>query len=476
MMAAGLRKLLGAIIAALFLALASSHASAQSLDQTMEGAALDLWRGFQPSAKQTIAVSTIRPSWLNIDDATFRRANNALERAILRIGQGRGHTLLARTALHNVVGELEESGLGRDVEALRLELLNGALADVLIVADYYVADEGLFMSLQAVRIEDAQVFSSTREYLLPFTPGVVAKKDSGAPAKKKGFVPVANTSSRIVARETDSFSARDCAECPEMVVLPSGGFMMGSPESEERRSGNEGPVRRVFVPKPFAVSKYEVTFDEWDACAAVGGCNGYRPDDEGWGRGARPVVNVSWEDAKRYTEWLSRKTGKAYRLLSEAEWEYVARAGSDTNYSFGDDEKDLCDHGNGAAVGYPINTYSSNDSNKTCKDGYGRQSAPVGSFQANAFGLHDVHGNVKEWVEDCWQDNYNGAPTDGTARTETWIGAWISSRDCSRRVRRGGSWDIGPKELRTAKRGSTHIEGRWGDLGFRVARRLHPQQ
>ncbi|MBT3926355.1 MAG: hypothetical protein HOF33_05160, partial [Rhodospirillaceae bacterium] len=207
---------LGAIIAALFVMLfmaAPQHASAQSLDQTMEGAALDLWRGFQQSANQKVAVSTIRPSWLNIDDATFRRANNALERAILRIGQGRGHTLLARTALHNVVGELEESGLGRDVEALRLELLNGALADVLIVADYYAVDEGLFMSLQAVRIEDAQVFSSTREYLLPLTPGVVAKKGTDATARKKGFVSIANTSSRIVTGKTSSFSARDCGEC-----------------------------------------------------------------------------------------------------------------------------------------------------------------------------------------------------------------------------------------------------------------------
>ncbi len=461
MMAAGLRKLLGAIIAALFLALASSHASAQSLDQTMEGAALDLWRGFQPSAKQTIAVSTIRPSWLNIDDATFRRANNALERAILRIGQGRGHTLLARTALHNVVGELEESGLGRDVEALRLELLNGALADVLIVADYYVADEGLFMSLQAVRIEDAQVFSSTREYLLPFTPGVVAKKDSGAPAKKKGFVPVANTSSRIVARETDSFSARDCAECPEMVVLPSGGFMMGSPESEERRSGNEGPVRRVFVPKPFAVSKYEVTFDEWDACAAVGGCNGYRPDDEGWGRGARPVVNVSWEDAKRYTEWLSRKTGHDYRLLSEAEWEYAARANTSTVHPWGGSAHEACGYAN-------VHDQTSKRENKfswaslNCDDGYA-QTAPVGSFEANEFGLYDMLGNVWEWVADCWNGSYENAPTNSTV--------WRKG-DCHRHISRGGSWGNGPKNLRSAGRVRSDAGNRGDNYGFRIAKNL----
>jgi len=273
-------------------------------------------------------------------------------------------------------------------------------------------------------------------------------------------------------RPGDTF--KDCDDCPEMVVVPKGEFRMG--DLRGGSNNDEKPVHTVQIGYVLAVGRFEVTYSEWDACVAGGGCGGYRPDDLAGLRGKYPVAEVNWNDAKSYVAWLSRKTGKAYRLLSEAEWEYVARAGSDTNYSFGDDEKDLCDHGNGAAVGYPINTYSSNDSNKTCKDGYGRQSAPVGSFQANAFGLHDVHGNVKEWVEDCWQDNYNGAPTDGTARTETWIGAWISSRDCSRRVRRGGSWDIGPKELRTAKRGSTHIEGRWGDLGFRVARRLHPQQ
>ena len=128
---------------------------------------------------------------------------------------------------------------------------------------------------------------------------------------------------------------RDCAECPEMVVIPAGSFLMGSPESEKGRDSDEGPQHRVTIPAPFAAGVYEVTFEEWDACVADGGCGGYRPDDEGWGRGRRPVINVSWREAQAYINWLSQKTGGEYRLLSEAEWEYAARAGTTTRYSFG---------------------------------------------------------------------------------------------------------------------------------------------
>ena len=207
---------------------------------------------------------------------------------------------------------------------------------------------------------------------------------------------------------------RDCPECPEMVVVPAGSFMMGSPSHEAGRDNDEGPAHRVTIAKPFAVGKYEVTFAEWDACVADGGCGGHRPGDKGWGRGRRPAINVNWDDAKAYVRWLSDKTGKQYRLPSEAEWEYAARAGTTTRYSWGDE------------VGR----------NRANCDGCGslwdnEQTAPAGSFRANVFGLHDVHGNVWEWVEDCWSGNYLGAPADGSA--------WESG-DCSRRVLRGGSW------------------------------------
>jgi formylglycine-generating enzyme required for sulfatase activity len=239
---------------------------------------------------------------------------------------------------------------------------------------------------------------------------------------------------------------KDCPECPEMVVVPAGTFMMGSPASEKGRFKDEGPRHRVTIAAPFAVGKFEVTFAEWDACVVDGGCNGYRANDRGWGRGRRPVINVSWTDAKSYASWLSRKTRQRYRLLSESEWEYVARAGTTTRYPWGN------------VIGR----------NKANCDGCGsqwddRQTAPVGSFPANEFGLHDVHGNVWEWVEDCWTESYAGAPSDGKAST---------SGDCGRRVLRGGSWFDRPWSVRSAFRIGFDTGDRFYDSGFRIARTL----
>ena len=237
---------------------------------------------------------------------------------------------------------------------------------------------------------------------------------------------------------------RDCAECPELVVVPVGDFMMGSPSGEKGRRKNEGPRHRVTIGAPFAVGVYEVTFGEWEACVSGGGCNGYRPDDRGWGRGNRPVVNVSWKDAKAYVEWLSRKTGQGYRLLSEAEWEYVARAGTETAYHFG------------SRISPGQANYS--------RSGHGK-TVPVGSYPSNAFGLHDVHGNVWEWVEDCYNKSYRGAPSDGSA--------WKSG-DCSGRVLRGGSWYDQPRYLRSANRYGYDAGIRNDYNGFRIARTLTP--
>ena len=245
-------------------------------------------------------------------------------------------------------------------------------------------------------------------------------------------------------------SFQDCPECPELVVVPAGSFMMGSPEGEEGSFDDEGPLHEVRIDYPLAVGVYAVTFDEWDACVSDGGCVGYRPDDEGWGRGTRPVINVSWEDAQMYVKWLSWKTGKGYRLLSESEWEYVARAGTRTQYWWGDE------------IGR----------NRANCDGCGsrwdnERTAPVGSFSANAFGLYDVHGNVLEWVEDCWNDSYDGAPEDGSA--------WVSEDcDCCLRVQRGGSWSFNPRSLRFANRHRNPTGIRYINVGFRVARTLTP--
>lgn len=239
----------------------------------------------------------------------------------------------------------------------------------------------------------------------------------------------------------------ECTYCPEMVVVPAGEFMMGSAESEKGRNDDEGPQHRVTIAKPFAVSRFEVTFDEWDACAAVDAC-AIQPGDQGWGRGRQPLINVSWDDAQQYLAWLSHRTGKSYRLLSEAEWEYAARAGSDTAYSWGDEI------GIGKAN---CNGCGSRWDNK--------QTAPVGSFAPNAFGLYEMHGNALEWVEDCYQWMYRGAPTNGSARTDG---------DCRNRVLRGGAWGFVPSTLSSASRYSNSPGFRNYFVGFRVARTLTP--
>ena len=248
---------------------------------------------------------------------------------------------------------------------------------------------------------------------------------------------------------------RDCETCPEMVVVPAGSFMMGSPSSEEGRKDDEGPVHRVTIPAAFAVGKYEVTFSEWEACVAGGGCDGYLPDDLHWGRGQRPVLEVSWEDARSYVGWLSRKTGKQYRLLSEAEWEYSARAGTTGPFHFG------------STISTDQANYNGNDTYGSGRRGlFRKKTVPVGSFPANGFGLHDMHGNVSEWVEDCWHDSYLGTPSDGSA--------WTTGGECSKRVLRGGSWYFLPRILRSAVRYWNSTGDRYDGIGFRVSRTLTP--
>jgi formylglycine-generating enzyme required for sulfatase activity len=242
-------------------------------------------------------------------------------------------------------------------------------------------------------------------------------------------------------------SLKECDKCPEMIVVPAGSFTMGSPESEPLRDPRENPQHSVTIATPFAVGRFAVTFDEWDACVADGGCNGYKPNDLG-GRGQRPVINVSWDDANAYVAWLSRKTGKSYRLLSEAEFEYAARAGKQTAYPWGNDI------GKGNA-----------NCNGCGSQWDGKLTAPVGSLAANGFGLYDMVGNVWEWVEDCNHPNYEGAPTDGSA--------WTSG-DCRLRVLRGGSWSNPPRYLRAASGLRYHTDLRANTFGFRVGRTLSP--
>lgn len=245
---------------------------------------------------------------------------------------------------------------------------------------------------------------------------------------------------------------RDCPVCPEVVVVSSGSFLMGAPASEEGYDDTESPQHEVMVSQPLAVGVHEVTFAEWDACVSNGGCNQYRPDDAGWSRGRRPVINVSWGDAQEYVRWLAKETGMAYRLPSEAEWEYVARAGTQTPFHFGQTITPL-------QANYDT-TYIYGGGWKEVDQ---RRTIPVGNFPPNTFGLYDVHGNAWEWVQDCWNRDHTEAPRDGRART---------TGDCSRRVLRGGSWIFSPRILRSASRRGYAADYRYAYVGFRVVRTL----
>lgn len=231
---------------------------------------------------------------------------------------------------------------------------------------------------------------------------------------------------------------RDCAECPEMVVVPAGEFKMGSGATPY-----EKPEHRVAIADPFAIGRREITFDEWDLCFALGGCK-YRPNDR-WGRGSRPVIDVSWDDAKAFVTWLSQKTGRRYRLPSEAEWEYAARAGTNSTFWWGR-----------AASNGPANC-------EDCSSTPARQTLPAGSFRPNGFGLFDVAGNAAEWVEDCWNESYRGAPTDGSA--------WTMGQ-CRQRGLRGGSFASKAGFIRSAARFRYDQDVRYYANGFRVARDL----
>ncbi len=271
---------------------------------------------------------------------------------------------------------------------------------------------------------------------------------------------------------------RDCPTCPEMVIVPGGEFLMGSDRRDDESEDDERPRHRVTLDR-FALGVHEVTRDEYAAFVAATDrgagdrCYAFDGDDEGldwrseasWRSpgypqtGDHPAVCVNWEDAQAYARWLSAETGKTYRLPSEAEWEYAARAGTTTRRHWGDDPDDGCAYANGAD-----RTFAARVDNWTaadCTDGV-VWTSPVGAYRPNAFGLHDVLGNAWEWVEDCWHDDYDGAPRDGSS--------WTRGGDCGRRVIRGGSWFFDPRYLRSATRLGLDAGRRDALLGFRVAR------
>ncbi|MES3022146.1 MAG: SUMF1/EgtB/PvdO family nonheme iron enzyme [Pseudomonadota bacterium] len=288
-----------------------------------------------------------------------------------------------------------------------------------------------------------QMFKKVIRSVRDETDGKQAPWQEGALEGDFYFVPAAAAPSAAPLARGTVFA--DCAACPEMVVVPAGSVMIGSPESEAGRSPSESQ-HLVTIAKQFAVGKYTVTFEQWDACLADGGCGAHRPADEGWGRARRPVVNVSWNDAQLYVKWLSAKTGQRYRLLYGAEWEYAARAGTTTARHWG------AEIGKGMAncVG--------------CGSQWeGTQTAPVGSFAPNQFGLYDMLGNVWQLTEDCY-DERDGATIDGSVPR---------GGECGEdRLVRGGEWGQPAQHARAAGRIAAIASWRIRSIGFRVARAL----
>lgn len=329
--------------------------------------------------------------------------------------------------------------------------------------------------LAKVRLDELkqQVAVAAPPAVKPSTPKLSEPAVATAPSSRKS-APLTATEERAL-KPKDSF--KECDECPDMAVVPAGSFTMGSPDSEPGRSTAEGPQRTVKISRPLAIGKYEVTVKQYADFVASGagpsdggGCHvwtayGHRFEKDRTFKSpafsqlpSHPVVCVSWQAARTYVNWLTVKTGHKYRLLSEAEWEYAARANTTTRYFFGENESQICEYGNGAD-----RTSAFLWGNHLCSDGAGVQTSEVGKYRPNGFGLYDTIGNAWEWVDDCMNPSYVKAPTDGSA--------WMTG-DCGQRVMRGGSWDNDPKALRSAARAGNNLQPK-DNIGFRVARDLN---
>ena len=407
------------------------------------------------------------PEGLNAEDARKCLAAGEVER------------LLEECEAHLAAGRLS-TGRGGNAADCYGEVLSKDRGnkDALSGLDRVMGEYGrrVRKALEGERLERARGYLEEMGKLGPESREVEELEDAIAEAKRRKQE--AEEEARRKRAQGPGMTLQDCPECPEMVVVPSGRFQMGSPSSDKGRLDDEGPVHEVTIARPFAVGVNEVTRGEFARFVSATGrsmgnaCWTYESGewkarsgrhwrDPGFSQtDEHPVVCVRWNDAQAYVRWLSGETGEAYRLPSEAEWEYVARAGTRTAWYWGESESGQCRYANGADE-------ASGDlggGKVRCNDGHARTS-PVGSYEANGYGLHDVLGNVWEWVQDCWNGSYAGAPRDGSA--------WTSG-ECGRRVLRGGSWHVNPRNLRSADRGRYWSGNRVSLIGFRVARTLTP--
>jgi|SRR5208337_3785262 len=316
-----------------------------------------------------------------------------------------------------------------------LVIMAGVIA---IVSTYFLGEQILERAQQARE--------ATNRFIALIPNPSWPRGGDGGKEKQNGTQPPAKRSEEPATKNRDEAQTKpsgdfiqDCEDCPRLVQIPAGHYRIGSPKDEPGHERAEEPLTDITIAKPFAIGQFKVTFAQWDACAASGGCK-YRPEDSSWGRGDRPVINVSWDDAHDYISWLRTRTKKSYRLPTEAEWEYAARAGSQGAYFWGDN----------------ISPSQANYNNR-------KGTVPVSMFEKNKFGLYQVHGNLGEWVEDCWRDNYAKIPRDGTG---------YRSDDCEKHVVRGGYWAFGPEQIRSASRGSGDHAIRSPLFGFRIARDL----
>ena len=377
---------------------------------------------------------------------------DAAKRVIAEIseeqGQGRHperHAVIAETTYQNLLaltGKVAKFAGG----GAALGVIGNAAYDALPLAKDLLllsgpaieAAKAFWLSNQSVLVTLAAASGEGLAWLPPFTDWIRAQAQTGE-AVDDGLQ--ATQTASIVTNDfwTPGRVFRDIDEpwCPEMVVIPAGEFMMGSPEDEEGRQNNEGPQHLVTIKRPFALGRYPVTFEEFDHFCEETGTD--KPDDARWGRGRRPVINVSWHDVGRYCDWLTRKSGFTYVLPSESWWEYACRAGSKDAYAFGE-------------------TIDERQANFNRNAG---KTSEVGAYPANAFKLFDMHGNVWEWCDDRWHPDYEGSPSDGSS--------WYSGND-DMRVLRGGSWGDGAQNLRSARRDADAPDYRDLDIGFRCAR------